>query len=67
MTASNEDKFKNQIYQNGKCEIKFEVKFIGYYKLKILMLVINILNLIVIPKRLVNKKTIIIDCNFKIK
>jgi hypothetical protein len=67
MTESKEDRFKRILYENGECKIGLEIKFIGYYKVKVLMLVINILNLVVIPKRLVNKKTIIIDCNFKIK
>ena len=61
------DKFKKSIYEKGYCNMSLEVKFIGYYKVRILLFVVKVLNLIVIPKRVINKKTIVIDCNFEIK
>jgi hypothetical protein len=71
--TTEEDKIKIQEFlkkslsEKGESNIKLEVRFIGYYKVRILLIFINILNLIVIPKRLVNKKTIVINCNFKIE
>jgi hypothetical protein len=71
--TTEEDKIKIQEFlkkslsEKGESNVKLEVRFIGYYKVRILLIFINILNLIVIPKRLVNKKTIVINCNFKIE
>jgi len=62
-----EEAFKQKLFENGEVSMKLEIKFIGFYKLRALMLFINILNLIVIPKRLLNKSTKVIDCHFKIK
>jgi hypothetical protein len=62
-----EDHFKKALYEKGKVTLSLEIRYIGIYKVKALMYFIKLLNIIVIPKRMINKKTIVIDCNFEIK
>jgi hypothetical protein len=62
-----EEKFKKELYTKGKINMSLEIRFIGFYKVKILMAVIKLLNIIVIPNMLINKNTKVIDCHFEIK
>jgi hypothetical protein len=58
--------FKTRLIEDKEVQLEIDVKFIGFYKLIILMWFIRVLNIVVIPNRLFNKKIVSLNCNFTI-